>query len=118
MSGIHHFVEDCSGEGASCNCSAGLGGVQDCYVYDAISGATQTGPNVFTLVPLVIRFHHLRIITQLAALRYAGTTGNITWLADVMPTLRRMMGFLDTRFNSDVGLYLAPGYTRITLTLA
>ena len=47
---IHHFVENCQGAGAECNCSAGLGGVQDCYVYDAISGAIQTGPNVFTLV--------------------------------------------------------------------
>jgi hypothetical protein len=95
---LHHYVGDCVGAGPECMCKRGPGGVEDCLVYDAISGAVQTGPNVFTL---------------LAALRYAGTTGDSAWLAETMPTLRRMMGFLDARFDDTVGLYLAPGSLQI-----
>jgi hypothetical protein len=95
---IHHFVGNCDGAGPDCVCTTGPGGVQDCFVYNAISGATQTGPNVFTL---------------LASLRYAGTTGNATWLQDKMPVLRQMMAFLDARFDDNVGLYNAPGSLQI-----
>lgn len=66
--------------------------------YDAISGATQTGPNVFTL---------------LAALRYAGATGDAAWLSANMGTLRAIMGFLDERFDASVGLYNVPGSLQI-----
>jgi len=58
----------------------------------------QTGPNVFTV---------------LAALRYAGASGDVEWLGAWAPTLRAMMGFLDARFHADVGLYLAPGSLQI-----
>jgi hypothetical protein len=95
---IHHFVGDCNGAGPECFCVAGPGGVQDCAVYDAISGAVQTGPNVFTI---------------LAALRYAGTTGDSAWLSANMPKIRAMMGFLDARFDPSVGLYNAPGSLQI-----
>jgi hypothetical protein len=95
---IHHFVGDCNGAGPECFCVAGPGGVQDCAIYSAISGAVQTGPNVFTI---------------LAALRYAGTTGDSAWLAAHMPTVRAMMGFLDARFDSNVGLYNAPGSLQV-----
>jgi hypothetical protein len=94
---IHHYVGSCSGQGAECFCTT-YAGVQDCAVYDAISGAVQTGPNVFTL---------------LAALRYAGNTGDLAWLAAQAPKLRAMMGFLDARFDEGVGLYNAPGSLQI-----
>ena len=95
---IHHFVGSCAGLGAECFCTTTPAGVQDCAVYDALSGAVQTGPNVFTI---------------LAALRYAGTTGDAAWLAAQAPKLRAMMGFLDARFDEAVGLYNAPGSLQI-----
>lgn len=95
---IHHYTGSCGGGGAECFCATGPGGVQDCAVYDALSGAVQTGPNVFTLF---------------AALRYAGATGNASWASTQAPTLRAMMAFLDERFDPQVGLYLAPGSLQI-----
>ena len=94
---IHHFTGDCSG-GGSCVCSTSPQGVQDCVLYDAISGAVQTGPNIFTL---------------LAALRYAGTTGDADFLVTHATTLRAMMAFLDELFDASVGLYNAPGSLQI-----
>ena len=93
---IHHFTPSCSGP--ECVCGTSSAGVSDCFVYDAISGAVQTGPNVFTV---------------LSALRYAGASGDVEWLGVWMDTLRAMMGFLDARFHDDVGLYLAPGSLQI-----
>lgn len=95
---IHHFVGDCNGGGPECVCLTMPSGVQDCVVYDAISGAVQTGPNVFTV---------------LAALRYAGATGNATWLAGHMPVLRSMLGFLESAYVPSVGLYNVPGSLQI-----
>jgi hypothetical protein len=95
---IHHFVGNCNGGGPECVCTTMPSGVQDCVVYDAISGAVQTGPNVFTV---------------LAALRYAGATGNSTWLAAHMPLLRSMLGFLESAFVPNVGLYNVPGSLQI-----
>lgn len=95
---IHHFVQDCNKQGSGCFCAAGPGGVTDCALYDAISGATQTGPNIFTVF---------------AALRYIGASGDAAWGAAHAPTLRAMMAFLDNSFHPDVGLYLAPGSLQI-----
>jgi len=95
---IHHFVASCEKQGSGCFCAAGPGGVADCALYDAISGATQTGPNIFTIF---------------AALRYIGASGDAAWGAARAPTLRAMMAFLDNSFHPDVGLYLAPGSLQI-----
>jgi len=97
---IHHFVDNCAfgatlSEGCIC---VQVGAVTDCFVYNALSGAVQTGPNVFTM---------------LSALRYAGTTGDGAWLLTNMPKLRLMMSFLEARFNPTIGLYLAPGSLQI-----
>lgn len=95
---IHHFVANCNREGSGCFCGAGPGGQTDCALYDAISGATQTGPNIFTIF---------------AALRYIGASGDAAWGAAKAPKLRAMMAFLDQSFHPDVGLYLAPGSLQI-----
>ena len=60
--------------------------------------SSETGPNIFT---------------ALSALRYAGASGNATWLASVMPTLRAMLGFLEPAWNAAAGLYSAPGSLQI-----
>jgi len=92
---IHHFVDSC-GSDDSCFCTASPfnPAMQDCATYAALSGATQTGPNIFW---------------SLAALRYASVTGNMTWLAARMPDLRFSMTFLLQRFDASVGLFNAPG---------
>lgn len=95
---IHHFVGDCNGGGAECQCVDNPNGQRDCVVYDSIAGGVQTGPNIFT---------------TLAALRYAGTTGNGTWLAANMPLLRSMINFLEPLYDSDIGLYSVPGSLQI-----
>lgn len=95
---IHHFVGSCDSKSPECVCETMPSGVTDCFVYDALSGAVQTGPNVFTL---------------LAAIRYAGVSGNLSWLQTWAPTMRNMMGFLDARYYEERGLYLAPGSLQI-----
>jgi hypothetical protein len=95
---IHHFVDSCGGNQPECVCLTTAAEVRDCFVYSAISGAVQTGPNMFT---------------TLSALRYAGASGNLSWLSQWMSTLRSMMGFLEASFNPSVGLYLAPGSLQI-----
>ncbi|MCW2952570.1 MAG: hypothetical protein JWQ48_1740 [Conexibacter sp.] len=62
--------------------------------YVAISGATQTGPNIFWIS---------------AALRYAETTGDVSWLRGQMPTIERAMNFLTDRYDPWVQLVSAPG---------
>jgi hypothetical protein len=62
--------------------------------YVAISGATQTGPNIFWIS---------------AALRYAETTGDVSWLRGQMPTIERAMNFLTDRYDPWVQLTSAPG---------
>jgi len=94
---IHHFVGSCDSS-PECFCKNMPSGVQDCAVYDAISGAVQTGPNIFTI---------------LASIRYVGATGNQTWLSSWISTLRSMMSFLDRRFIPERNLYLAPGSLQI-----
>lgn len=95
---IHHFVGDCNGGGAECQCVDNPNGQRDCVVYDSIAGGVQTGPNIFT---------------TLAALRYAGTTGNGTWLSANMPLLRSMINFLEPLYDSAIGLYSVPGSLQI-----
>lgn len=94
---IHHFVQSCDSS-PECFCKKMPSGVQDCAVYDALSGAVQTGPNIFTI---------------LASIRYVGATGNQTWLTAWISTLRSMMGFLEKRFIQERNLYLAPGSLQI-----
>jgi hypothetical protein len=62
--------------------------------YVAISGATQTGPNIFWIE---------------AALQYAKTTGDYTWLRAEMPTIERALSFLTDRYDPSVQLINAPG---------
>jgi hypothetical protein len=62
--------------------------------YVAISGATQTGPNVFWIS---------------AALQYAKSTGDYTWLRTQMPAVEQAMKFLTDRFDPKVNLVNAPG---------
>ena len=60
----------------------------------AISGATQTGPNIFWIQ---------------AALRYAAASGDEGWLRGHMPAIEQALGFLTDRFDPAVGLIDAPG---------
>jgi hypothetical protein len=60
----------------------------------AISGATQTGPNIFWIS---------------AALRYAEATGDEAWLRGHMPAIEKALGFLTDRYDAQVGLVDAPG---------
>ena len=62
---------------------------QDCVTYYAISGATQTGPNIFW---------------SLAALKYASVSGNVTWLKQRMPHLRLALSFLLNSYNKEYNL--------------
>ena len=62
--------------------------------YVALSGATQTGPNIFWIS---------------AALRYAETTGDVAWLRDQKPVIERAMNFLTDRYDPSVQLISAPG---------
>lgn len=94
---IHHFYAG-KCDGSNCNCSTGPNGNMDCVSYFSLSGGAQTGPNIFTM---------------LGALRYAGATGNLQWLASHMATLRTMMAFLDRRFDANIGLYNVPGSLQV-----
>jgi hypothetical protein len=60
----------------------------------AISGATQTGPNIFWIA---------------AALRYAEATGDEAWLRGQMPAIEKALRFLTDRYDPAVGLIDAPG---------
>jgi hypothetical protein len=62
--------------------------------YVAISGATQTGPNIFWIA---------------AALQYAKTTGDYGWLRAHMPALEKALGFLTDLYDPSVQLVKAPG---------
>ena len=62
--------------------------------YVAISGATQTGPNIFWIE---------------AALQYAKTTGDYSWLRNEMPTIEKALSFLTSRYDPSVQLVNAPG---------
>jgi hypothetical protein len=62
--------------------------------YVAISGATQTGPNIFWIE---------------SALQYAKTTGDFTWLRAEMPTIEKALSFLTDRYDASVQLVNAPG---------
>lgn len=62
--------------------------------YQALSGETQTGPNVFWV---------------LSAFNYAKTTGNLEWLASYMPKLRSASAFLFDMIDQNFGLLDSPG---------
>lgn len=62
--------------------------------YTAISGATQTGPNIFWIE---------------TALQYAKTTGDYAWLRAEMPTIENALSFLTDRYDPSVQLINAPG---------
>lgn len=96
---IHHFVPSCDGD-PSCVCQSNQWNplIQDCYTYQAISSASQSGPNIFW---------------TLSALRYASVTGNATWLAGYMPKIRVSMQFLLDKFDASVGLFNVPGSLQI-----
>lgn len=94
---IHHFTSSCD-KNPACRCTQNPNGVQDCVVYTSIAGGVQTGPNIFTV---------------LAALRYAGTSGDGAWLTGKMPLLRSMINFLEPAFDASVGLYNVPGSLQI-----
>ena len=67
-------------------------GIEPTYV--ALSGATQTGPNLFW---------------TLTALRYAKETGSSSWLQSYMPTLRQSVQFLLSLLDPSQGLLSCPG---------
>ena len=62
--------------------------------YVALSGETQTGPNVFWVK---------------TALRYAAVTGDFGWLSAYMPTLRNASSFVFDLIDPEVNLIFAPG---------
>src|SRR5262249_18036439 len=63
-------------------------------VYVALSGATQTGPNIFWIS---------------AALQYAKATGDLDWLRAHLPDIERALKFLTDRYNPTLQLVQAPG---------
>ena len=67
-------------------------GVKPFYV--ALSGETQTGPNVFWVK---------------TALRYAAVTGDVAWLQSYMPTLRNASSFVFDLIDPQMNLIFAPG---------
>jgi hypothetical protein len=62
--------------------------------YVAISGATQTGPNIFWIS---------------AALQYAKSSGDYSWLANQRPKIEQALKFLTDRLDAKVKLVNAPG---------
>jgi hypothetical protein len=62
--------------------------------YTALSGATQTGPNIFWIS---------------AALRYVESTGDYAWLRNELPTIEKALNFLVARYDPTVKLVNAPG---------
>ncbi len=62
--------------------------------FEAISGATQTGPNIFWIS---------------AALQYAKVTGDEGWLREQMPRIQMALKFLLDRYDPAVRLINAPG---------
>jgi hypothetical protein len=99
---IHHFTNSCNGQGAECFCTNNPNGQEDCVFFDSIAGGVQTGPNIFT---------------TLAALRYAGASGDQAWLTSKMPLLRSMIDFLEPLYDSAVGLYNVPGSLQIDVMI-
>jgi hypothetical protein len=63
-------------------------------VFEAISGAIQTGPNIFWIS---------------AALHYAKSMGDEAWLREQMPRVELALTFLTTRYDANVRLINAPG---------
>lgn len=82
--------------GCTCyNVTRKYGGADsDCLTYMAISGASQTGPNIFV---------------ALSALQYVATSGDMAWLKEQMPNLRLSFEFLMAMYDSTYGLINAPG---------
>ena len=68
--------------------------VNDKPTYLALSGATQTGPNIFWTK---------------TAIRYAAISGDIEWLESYLLTLRNASNFCFDLINNDVHLINAPG---------
>eukprot|EP01113_Clastostelium_recurvatum_P033616 TRINITY_DN4465_c0_g1_i1.p1 TRINITY_DN4465_c0_g1~~TRINITY_DN4465_c0_g1_i1.p1 ORF type:complete len:775 (-),score=126.10 TRINITY_DN4465_c0_g1_i1:51-2045(-) len=66
----------------------------DTPIYVAISGATQTGPNLFW---------------SAAAMLYAHTSGNTTWLKEMLPTVEKAMDFVINLYDPNMKLIKAPG---------
>lgn len=60
----------------------------------ALSGETQTGPNVFWVK---------------TALQYAAASGDTEWLINYLPTLRQASNFVFDLIESDTSLLYAPG---------
>eukprot|EP01065_Artemidia_motanka_P009197 TRINITY_DN14698_c0_g1_i1.p1 TRINITY_DN14698_c0_g1~~TRINITY_DN14698_c0_g1_i1.p1 ORF type:complete len:961 (+),score=323.32 TRINITY_DN14698_c0_g1_i1:61-2883(+) len=70
--------------------------------YQALSGETQTGPNVFWI---------------LSCFNYAKVTGDLGWLSGYMPKLRTASAFLYDMINPAFGLLNAPGSLMIDVFL-
>lgn len=62
--------------------------------YVAISGATQTGPNIFWIA---------------SALDYASATGDYRWLREQMPRIEQALAFITDRYDPELQLVSAPG---------
>eukprot|EP01120_Amphizonella_sp_Union-15-10_P015804 TRINITY_DN8197_c0_g1_i1.p1 TRINITY_DN8197_c0_g1~~TRINITY_DN8197_c0_g1_i1.p1 ORF type:complete len:770 (-),score=131.23 TRINITY_DN8197_c0_g1_i1:4-2313(-) len=63
-------------------------------IYTAISGATQTGPNIFWTS---------------AALQYIKNSGDYDWLRRFYPPIRKSFDYLLNMYHPNVGLLNAPG---------
>lgn len=71
-------------------------------VYDSIAGGVQTGPNTFWVK---------------SCLQYARTTGNVTWLTNYLPTIRKAAYFCLNLVDSKMNLLSAPGSLMIDVFL-
>jgi hypothetical protein len=67
-------------------------------IYEAISGATQTGPNIFW---------------ALGALNYVKASGDYSWLKQNMKGIEKVVDFIISRYNPDFQLIKAPGPLQI-----
>jgi hypothetical protein len=66
--------------------------------YEAISGATQTGPNIFW---------------TLAALQYVKASGDYSWLQKNIKGIENVVGFITDRYSPSFQLLNAPGPLQI-----
>ena len=84
----HHLVDSCKGIG-SCKCFENI-----CVTYAALSGAVQTGPNMFWI---------------LSVIKYAEFSGSYDWLKNMQKTIEDAFNFLMSFFNESYGMMYSPG---------
>lgn len=92
----HHIVDSCSFMQPACVCknSTTFPGQTDCVSYAALSGATQTGPNIFWVM---------------SALQYVATSGDVAWLQANIDDVRFASTFLFEQYDPVKQMLLVPG---------